>query len=219
MFHLHTGPSRATAADRKELHSQQSNIDHVNGTRTLNTPSPTPQQQSSINNQHQSGVNRENPPISSATGTVTGNSQSSKNDNSSRFTTSNFIESVITPSESVFADVQKNKKRKPNESSGTNSSSVASSSLSNISQSQQQTVQLLPTSPLPEPEHTSSKLSASADQDEGNYDDNDDDLTPLKFIEEPNLSLKSEPVKTSIPSFSIPSTSGELNIICGVDDF
>lgn len=202
------GPSRATAADRKELHSQQSNIDHVNGTRTLNTPSPTPQQQSSISNQNQSGVNRENPPISNATGTVAGNSQSSKNDNSSRFTTSNFVESVITPSESVFADVQKNKKRKPNESSGTSSNSVASPLLSSISQSQQQTVQLLPTSPLPEPEQTSSKLSASADQDEDNYDDNDDDLTPLKFIEEPNLSsLKSEPVKTSIPTFSLPSTS------------
>lgn len=191
---LPAGPTRSTAADRKELHNQQTNIDHLNGTHNIHTPPPT-SQQLTANNQSQSGASRENTPTGNATATLAGNSQLGKNDNNSRFTTSNFVESVITPSESVFADMHKNKKRKPNEPSVSTANMIGKSSLHQLTP---------PPLAQPESERTSSKLSA-ADQGENNDDDDDDDSIPLKFIEEPNLStLTNEPVVTSSAASSSP---------------
>lgn len=143
------GPTRSTAADRKETVSQTSS-DQINGSTSTNIiPSIV--------------------------------SQIGKNDNSSKFTTSNFVESVITPSESVFADMQKSKKRKHNEQS---------SSPVNIDC-------------IPESELNSSKLSINQDEEI------DDEDSTLHFIEEPNLStLKPEIVKTSTEIF--PSSTSSM---------
>lgn len=105
---------------------------------------------------------------------------SGKNDNSSRFTTSNFVESVITPSESVFADMQKNKKRKLDQQPSPLNSNSSVMDVENFNKFD--------------------------DQDE----ENDDDDCTLNFIEEPNLSTLTESAvsaaKTST-SFSMLTTT------------
>ena len=118
---------------------------------------------------------------------------SGKSDNSSRFTTSNFVESVITPSESVLADMQKNKKRKINE---------------------QQPSPLSNTSNIVESEKNFSKFGI---QGEDENDDDDDDSGTLNFVEEPNLStLKLENIANAAKistSFNMLTTSSKNSFL------
>ncbi|XP_065205475.1 protein AF-10 isoform X2 [Planococcus citri] len=133
------GPSKPSISDKKEPTNPPPPPDQLNG--------------SSVGN-----------PLNTSVSTPGG---SGKNDNSSRFTTSNFVESVITPSESVFADMQKNnKKRKTNEQ--------LPSPVSN-------------TSNILESEKIFSKFGISEEEND------DGSEVTLNFIEEPNLStLKAE---------------------------
>jgi len=178
---LFVGPSRLSN-DRKDPHIQQP-IDHVNGARNLTASSPNTLSQP-VKERTPSTSNGPTISIASALPQTPG-----KNDSNSRFTTSNFVESVITPSESVFADVQKNKKRKMNE---INVAAMPATSVPSIldNQSSQQllTEQQSPTTatlePLQELERAINKPTAS----EEDYKDNDDDSGDLKFVEEPNLS-------------------------------
>lgn len=141
MFFTFPGPSKSSNIEKKE---------------PINPP-PLPDQMNGSSNVNLSSNNGSTPGLG-------------KNDNSSRFTTSNFVESVITPSESVFAEMQKNKKRKTNEQ--------LPSPLSN-------------TSNIVESEKNFSKFGNP--EEENDDDEDDDDSGTLNFMEEPNLStLKTE---------------------------
>lgn len=120
----------------------------------------------------------------------------SKNDNSSRFTTSNFVESVITPSESVFADMQKSKKRKLNEQQSSLSLNMSSTGASDLL------------------EHNIDKSNSVKTNDDDCDDDDNDDDAPLKFIEEPNLSaVKTETSNPTPPDIVNPVPPGKFSVI------
>lgn len=159
-FPLHfLGPSKSSSGDKKDSTGPlSSNIDQLNGTTATTS------------------INSTNIPQGSG-----------KNDNSSRFTTSNFVESVITPSESVLADMQKNKKRKLND---------------------QQLSPMSNTSNIMEAEKNLNKFNAQNDEN-----DDDDDST-LNFIEEPNLStLKTESTVSTAKttsSFSVSTAPSKI---------
>ena len=199
----------------KESQNQQPSLDNANSAR-MTPPLPTTHLQL-VKERTPSANNGPPSIISPLPQTV------NKNDSNSRFTTSNFVESVITPSESVFAEVQKNnKKRKINETTSTSVAPVSlpsiigsQSSQSLLKQQQSSTtatpisIATVTTDITPEPvslegeRASSSKLSANQDNDNNDEDDEDGDSGDLKFIEEPNLStLKSDVIASSASTSS-----------------